>query len=88
MNTITIKKAITDFPKIIENTVNNFEETVIVSEKGAVVLIAQSEWNNIMETIKLLKDKQSLKALIEGHNIRNSSNKTEGKTIQQAFYDL
>ena len=41
-----------------------------------------------METMRLLKDKQSLKALIEGHNTRNNSDETKGKTIQQAFYDL
>ena len=88
MNSITINRAIADFPNIIKNAINNFEETVIVSETGSVVLIAQSEWNNIMETMRLLKDKQSLKALIEGHNTRNNSDETKGKTIQQAFYDL
>ena len=88
MTSITINNALTDFPKLIENTVDNFEQTVIVSDFGAVVLIAQNEWNNIMETLKLLKDKQSLKALIEGQNTRREGKKTESKTIQQAFYDL
>ena len=87
MNAITINNALIDFPKLIENTVNNFEKTVIVSDTGAVVLIAQSEWNNIMETIKLLQDKQSLKALIEGHNMRIKGKNSDSKTIQQSFYD-
>ena len=42
MNSITINRAIADFPNIIKNAINNFEETVIVSETGSVVLIAQS----------------------------------------------
>jgi len=88
MNAITINNALIDFPKLIENTVNNFEKTVIVSDTGAVVLIAQSEWNKIMETIKLLQDKQSLKALIEGQNKRRKGEKPESKTIQQSFYDI
>ena len=88
MNTITIKKAISDFPKIVENTISNFEKTVIVVENGAVVLISQSEWNIIQETIDLLKDKQSLKALFEGHNNRKEGKKSESKTIEEAFYDL
>ena len=88
MNAITLNKALNNFPLLINNAVSNFEETVIVSEKGSVVVVAQSEWNSIMETIKLLKDKQSLKSLLEGHNLRRKSVKSETKTIEEAFYDL
>lgn len=88
MNTLTVNKALTNFPKLIENTINNFEETIIVSDSGSVVMISQSEWNSIMETIKLLTDKQSLKALIEGQKNREEGKKSESKTIQEAFYDI
>lgn len=88
MNTITLNKALSDFPKLIETTLNNFEETVIVGDMGAVVLVAQSEWESIMETIHLLMDRESLKALIEGHNNRKKGEFSENKSIQQAFYDI
>jgi len=88
MNAITINNALIDFQNIVENTVNNFEKTVIVSDVGSVVLISQNEWNSIVETTKLLKDKKSLKALIDGHSERQNNDKSYGKTIQEAFYDI
>jgi len=88
MNTITINNAISNFPQIVNNTIKNFEETLIVGDQGAVVLISQQEWDSMMETIRLLRDKKSLKSLIEGQNIRKKGLKSKGKTITQAFYDI
>ena len=88
MNAITINKALNNLPLLINNTVNNFEETIIIGEQGNVVLVAQREWDSLMETVKLLKDKQSLRALIESHNNRKKGEVSEGKSIKQAFYDL
>jgi PHD/YefM family antitoxin component YafN of YafNO toxin-antitoxin module len=88
MNTISINNAISNFPQLITNTIRNIEETVIVGEQGSVVLISQQEWNSIMETIRLFRDKKSLKSLLEGQNSRRKGQKSKGKTINQAFYDL
>ncbi len=88
MNAITINNAISNFPQIVTNTIRNFEETLIVGEQGAVVLVSQLEWNSIMETIRLFRDKKSLKALIEGHNARRKGQKSKSKTVNQVFYDL
>jgi len=88
MNAITINNAISNFPQIVTNTIRNFEETVIVGEQGAVVLVSQQEWNSIMETMRLFRDKKSLQSLIEGHKVRRKKLVPQGKTINQAFYDL
>jgi PHD/YefM family antitoxin component YafN of YafNO toxin-antitoxin module len=88
MNTITINNAITNFPQIVTNTIKNFEETIIVGEQGSVVLVSQQEWNSIMETIRLFRDKKSLKSLIEGHNARKKGHSSKSKAINQAFYDI
>jgi len=88
MNTITINNAITNFPQLISNTIRNFEETIIVGEQGSVVLVSEQEWNSIMETVRLFRDKKSLKSLIEGHNIRRNGQKPNSKSIEQTFYDL
>jgi len=88
MNTITINNAISNFPQLITNTIRNFEVTVIVSEQGSVVMISQQEWNSIMETIRLFRDKKSLKSLLDGQNARRKGHKLTSKTINQAFYDL
>ncbi len=88
MNTITINNAVSNFPQIVSDTIKNYEETVIVGEQGAVVLVSQQEWNSIMETVRLLRDKQSLKSLIDGHKARKNGRKHKGKQINEAFYDL
>jgi|JFJP01.1.fsa_nt_gi PHD/YefM family antitoxin component YafN of YafNO toxin-antitoxin module len=88
MNAITINNAISNFSQIVTDTVRNFEETLIVGEQGSVVLISQQEWNSIIETIRLFRDKRSLKALLDGHDMRKKGQKSKSKTINEAFYDL
>jgi len=88
MNTITINNAISNFPQIVNNTIKNFEETLIVGDQGAVVLISQQEWDSMMETIRLLRDKKSLKSLLNGHNNRKKGLKSKSKSIDQVFNDL
>jgi len=88
MNAITINNAISNFPQIVKNTINNYEETLIVGEQGSVVLISQQEWNSIMETIRLFRDKKSLKSLVDGHNARKKGLTNKSKPVEEAFYDL
>ncbi|MCP4104167.1 MAG: hypothetical protein GY749_01295 [Desulfobacteraceae bacterium] len=70
MISITVQKAAQTLPKLVQDTLKNCEETLIVSDTGSVVLIDQTEWDNMQETLNLLRDKKSLKALTEGHKIR------------------
>jgi len=88
MNTITYNNAIKNFPQLIAGSIANNEETFIVSDQGSVVLIPETEWNAIQDTIKLFRDKKSLKALLLGHRKRRKGLKSKGKTIEEAFYDL
>jgi len=88
MISITVEKAAQTLPMLIQDTLQNCEETLIVSDIGGVVLIDQREWENIRETLGLLRDKQSLKALLEGHKARDSGIRPEGISIEKAFYDL
>lgn len=88
MNTITLQKASKNLSQIVNNTIKNNEETVIVSDDGSVVLINQYEWENMKETISILNDETSLKALVEGHRDRLQNNPIKAKTIKEAFYDL
>ncbi len=77
METITLHKAIDNLPEIIAMTLKNQEETVIATDDGAVVMIEQKNWEEILETLKLLRDKKSLSALLEGHRNRKQ-NKVKG----------
>jgi len=73
MNTMTLLEASGNLAKVIESTINNSDETVIVSKNGSVVMVDQNYWEEIQETLRLLSDKQSLTALIEGHKKREDS---------------
>lgn len=70
MNTVTVREASHNLPKVIEETIKNYDETVIVSDSGAVVMVAQEYWEEMQETLRLLNDKRSLKALLDGHQAR------------------
>jgi len=63
MNTIGIQQAVKNLPQIIQYTLDNCEETVIVSDRGVVVMVDQHEWENMRETLRLFRDKKSLDAL-------------------------
>jgi len=88
MKTITINNAIADFQSIVSNILFNQEEAIIVTDKGSIVMINKENWDEIIETLRLLKDKKSLKALIEGHQERAKGKIPKGRTIKEAFYDL
>ncbi len=45
-------------------------------------------WNEIQETLNLLRDKKSLTALLEGHKHRENGAVPVGKTIDEIFDDL
>lgn len=88
MRTITINKAIKELPKLIEKIIEDHEELVIASDKGAIIMIDQSEWDSMQETIRLLKDKKSLSALLESHRMRDEKINPQSKIIDEVFSDL
>ena len=87
MVSLTLHNAVGNLPKIIADTITNQEETLIVTDGGTVVMLSQDNWESMKETLRLLKDKKSLKALLEGQ-ARRKSGINSGKTIENVFYDL
>jgi len=88
MNAIGIQQAVQNLPQIIQYTLDNCEETVIVSDKGVVVMVDQREWENMQETLRLFRDKKSLDALLEGHRSRESGIVQDSFSVEEAFYVL
>ena len=88
MRTVTLDQATSDLKAIILRTIRDHDETVISSKEGAVVVLDESEWSNIKETLRLLSDKESLAALLESHAIRDRGEKPEGVTPGEAFKDV
>ena len=88
MNVMTLPEASRNLPRVIEDTIKNSDETIIVSDSGAVVMIDQRDWEEIQETLRLFNDRRSLKALLEGIELREEGKPVVAKTISEAFYDL
>lgn len=88
MNAIGIQQAMRTLPQLVQRTITDAEETVIVAENGAVVLIDQREWEQAMETLRLFQDKTSLRALLDGHKARDAGRIPAGVTFEEAFHDL
>ncbi|MGB0389118.1 MAG: type II toxin-antitoxin system Phd/YefM family antitoxin [Ardenticatenaceae bacterium] len=88
MNVMTLPEASRNLPRVIEDTIKNSDETIIVSDSGAVVMIDQRDWEEIQETLRLFNDRRSLKALLEGIELREKGQPVIAKTMSEAFYDL
>lgn len=88
MKTVTLDNAVINLQHIIANTLSNQEETIIVTDNGAVVMIDKKNWEGIIETLRLLRDKKSMKALLEGHQQRLKKGKPQGKSVKEVFNDL
>ncbi|RLD54138.1 MAG: hypothetical protein DRJ05_15235 [Bacteroidetes bacterium] len=88
MRTITLDTAVNNLPNLISNTLANQEETIIVTDNGSVVMVDMENWEGIVESLRLLRDKKSLKVLLEGHKQRSQNNKPIGRNIEEVFYDI
>ncbi len=88
MNALSLQEASTNLPHIIAETIKNSDETLIVSDEGAVIMIDKDYWEEIQETLRLLRDKKSLAALLESHQQREQGFIPPSKRIDEVFNDL
>jgi PHD/YefM family antitoxin component YafN of YafNO toxin-antitoxin module len=88
MHTITLDMASQNLKSVIRKTIKDKDETLIVTDEGSVVILDESEWIHIKETLRLLSDKDSLAALLESHAVRDKGEKPEGISPEEAFKDV
>jgi len=88
MNSVTLVEASMNLPKVVQATIQNYDETMIVSDNGTVVMVSEAYWEEMQETLRVLNDKRSLKALLSGHQARKEGRPIVSKTIDDLFYDL
>ena len=88
MPTVTLEQAGENLRGIIQRAIRDKEETIIASDEGAVVVLAEHEWENIKETLRLLSDKESLAALLASHAVRDQGGRPDGITPDEAFRDV
>ena len=73
---------------MVHYTLESHEEVSIATSQGAVVMLAQDEYESMQETLRLLNDKKSLSALLESHRDRDKDIKSTSYTLLEAFDDL
>jgi len=88
MHTISFEMASKNLKSVILRTIKDKDETIVATDEGSVVILDESEWSHIKETLRLLSDKDSLAALIEAHSDRDKSKRPEGIGPEEAFKDV
>ncbi|MBL0721952.1 MAG: type II toxin-antitoxin system Phd/YefM family antitoxin [Sulfurovum sp.] len=88
MRTITLEQANQDLVSHINYTLQTHEEVNIASSNGAIVMIPQNDYESMQETLRLLADKKSLKALLDGHEAQDAHKKSKTYSIEEVFSDL
>lgn len=88
MRTVTFNQANLDLGKFINYSLETKEEINIASENGAVVLLPQEDYESMLETLRVISDKKSLKALLESHSIRDKGDEPIAYSIGEVFGDL
>ncbi len=88
MLSTTLEKANNDFKSIVYHTLLSHEEVSIASDKGAVVLLTQEDYESMQETLRLLSDKKPLKALLDAHQQRDNDEPLKSYNVAEVFSDL
>lgn len=66
MATLSATDARANLYKLIEETLQNHEPVVITGKKGNAVLLSESDWNAVMETLHLLSIPGMRESIREG----------------------
>jgi len=88
MKTITLAQANKDLIGHINYSLQTHEEINIASENGAIIMLPQEDYESIMETVRLLADQKSLKALLDAHAQREQGTEPKSYRVEDVFSDL
>ncbi len=88
MKTLTIQQVSKDLMSVSEHSLKTHEEINIATEKGAVVILPEEDYESMQETLRLLSDKEALTALLNGHKKRDKGKSPESFSVQDVFSDL
>jgi len=88
MKTITLEQANQDLISHINYTLTTHEEINISSTNGAIIMIPQNDYESMQETLRLLSDKKSLNALLNGHNARDKEILPKTYSVEEVFSDI
>ncbi|MEM8526607.1 MAG: type II toxin-antitoxin system Phd/YefM family antitoxin [Bacteroidota bacterium] len=85
MTAHTLNTAKANLEQVIQNTIDNQEESMVVTDHGSVVLVEEGQWNEMIETLRLLNDRKSLTSLLESIEARKRGNRSSSKSMKDIF---
>jgi len=88
MKTVTIEQLNNDMSSIINYSLTTHDEVNIATNTGSVIILPQEDYESMQETLRLLMDKKSLTALLEGHKNRDEGNILKSQSVKDVFSDL
>ena len=68
MKTVTATSARSDLYRIIDSTLNDHEPVQITGKRGNAVLVGESDWRSIQETLYLLSVPGVRDSIVQGMN--------------------
>ena len=87
MQTIPYSHIQVNLAEVIGQIITHNERIKITGEQGSVVMLSESDWDALSETLRLLQDEISLKSLLEGYQARQEG-KSIGKPATEFFDEL
>jgi len=81
--TLNMVSANPDF--YLNSVLKNRDELIISTDSENLVIVPESDWNNMKEKIDLLLDKKSLKSLLEGHYAKDNSTEIKKYDLEEVF---
>jgi len=87
MEVMSISKARSRLSELHRQIVCNHEQVILTHKSGNTVLISMDEWESYRETLRLLNDKKTLKALVQSFEDHDAG-KSVGKSAEEVFSDM
>jgi len=87
MQIMTVAEAQEKLSDLPRQLASGHEEIVLTHSDGNMVLISMKEWESVKETLRLLSDREAMRALIESFENRDRG-LSSGKPFEEVFSDL
>lgn len=87
MDAVSMSEGRQQLFKLREQVVENQEQIILTHKRGNVVLISMDEWNAYQETARLLRDRETMRALLQSFDDHDAGREV-GKSVAEVFMDI
>ncbi|MCP4707903.1 MAG: hypothetical protein GY869_04695 [Planctomycetes bacterium] len=84
METLSISEAHHRLSEIYKRVVTQNDRFKLRDRDGDMILISSHEWESMQETLRLLHDKEALKALLQSF-VEHDQGRKSGRSFEEVF---